>query len=217
MQRVWKRRPSPALVLATLALAVALGGTGYAATSLPANSVGPRQLQNNAVSSTKVKNGSLLKVDFKKGQIPAGPKGSPGAPGAPGAQGPKGPTGAQGPAGPFPDTLASGKTVRGSFNIGGQAGVAGALANTSISFIYRFATAPTVKIILKGNAPPAECPGNSTNPQANPGFLCIYEQDRSNSQGVILNGVINSGATIYTYSLAVGGFFSFGSWAATAA
>jgi len=213
MQRISRRRPSPALVVAMIALAVALGGTGYAAVSLPTNSVGPRQIQSNAVTSPKVRNGSLLKVDFKKGQLPAGPRGPAGSPGPPG---PKGATGGQGPAGPFPDSLPSGKTVRGAFNIGGQAAIASALANTSISFIYNFATAPTVKLILQGTAPPAECPGNATTPQANPGFLCIYEEDRANSVGVLLNGVTRSGATIYTNSVAAGGFFSFGAWAATA-
>src|SRR5581483_2402945 len=59
--RVLLRRPSPAFVLAGLALAVALGGTSYAAVSLPANSVGTAQLKNDAVTSLKVKNGSLLK------------------------------------------------------------------------------------------------------------------------------------------------------------
>ena len=95
-------RPSPAMVVAMLALLVAAAGTGYAATSLPANSVGPAQLQSNAVTSPKVKNHSLLKLDFANGQIPAGPRGPrgfPGAPGPPGAAGAKGATGPVGPAG----------------------------------------------------------------------------------------------------------------------
>jgi hypothetical protein len=98
-------RPSPATVIATIALLVALGGTGYAASALPANSVGNKQLQNNAVTSPKVKDHSLLRVDFASGQIPVGPRGlrgpvgPPGPPGAPGAAGARGPTGAVGPAG----------------------------------------------------------------------------------------------------------------------
>jgi hypothetical protein len=207
MNPVWTRRPSPAMVIACLALAVALGGTGYAAVRLPAASVGTAQLKSDAVTSLKVKNGSLLKVDFKSGQIPAG------------TAGPAGPVGAAGPAGPpgpFPDSLPSGKTIRGAFNIGGTAAAAGALANTSISFIYTFATAPTVKIILQGAAAPAECPGNATLPQAQAGFLCIYEESRTNAVGVTLNAIARSGATIFTNSSAAGGFFSYGSWAATA-
>lgn len=92
------RRPSPAMVVACLALLVALGGTGVAATvALAPNSVGTAQLKNNAVVSTKVKNGSLLRVDFKSGQLPAGPQGPAGPAGPAGAAGA---AGAAGPAGP---------------------------------------------------------------------------------------------------------------------
>jgi hypothetical protein len=202
----WKHRPTPATVIASIALIVALGGTSYAAVTLPANSVGTAQLKNNAVTSLKVKNGSLLRGDFKSGQIPAGPAGPTGATGT---------AGAPGPAGPFPDTLPSGKTIRGAFNIGGTAAAAGALANTSISFIYAFAAPPTVKIVLQGAAAPAECTGNATFPQAQAGFVCIYEESRTNSVGVTLNAVNRSGATIFTNSSAAGGFFSYGTWAAT--
>ncbi len=89
-------RPSPATVLATIALLVALAGTGYAAITLPTNSVGNAQLKSNAVTSSKVKDRSLLKVDFAANQLP---RGAPGAPGAPGTPGAKGATGAKGPTG----------------------------------------------------------------------------------------------------------------------
>jgi hypothetical protein len=98
------RRPSPAMVVACLALTVALGGTSVAAVSqLARNSVGPRQLQtgavtnpkirNNAVNSAKVAPRSLLRSDFAAGQLPAGPIGPQGP------AGPAGPAGAAGPAG----------------------------------------------------------------------------------------------------------------------
>jgi len=48
------RGPTPAFVISLIALFVALGGTTYAATSLPANSVGTKQLKNRAVTSKKV-------------------------------------------------------------------------------------------------------------------------------------------------------------------
>jgi hypothetical protein len=81
--------------VAYVALFVALGGTGYAASSalLPANSVGTQQVIDH----------SLLKADFKAGQLPAGPRGPRGHAGAKGNPGPKGDTGAagaQGAAGP---------------------------------------------------------------------------------------------------------------------
>jgi hypothetical protein len=63
-------RPSPALVIACLALVVALSGSGYAdILAVPFNSVGIRQLKPNAVVSSKVKNHSLLAVDFKANEL----------------------------------------------------------------------------------------------------------------------------------------------------
>jgi hypothetical protein len=100
MRNLKLQRPSPAVVVALIALFVALGGTGYAAIVLPANSVGTKQLKKNAVTAAKVKNASLLAADFKAGQLRAGP---PGAPGAQGPQGPKGDKGDPGANG-SPDT-----------------------------------------------------------------------------------------------------------------
>src|SRR6478609_7751705 len=84
---------SYANVVSTICLFVVLGGTAYAATTLPNNSVGSAQLKANAVTSEKVKDGALLRKDFKAGQLLAGPQGSTGAPGAQGPAGPKGDTG----------------------------------------------------------------------------------------------------------------------------
>ena len=90
-------RPSPALVISCIALTIALGGVSYAAVVIPRNSVGTLQLKANAVNSSKVGNGTLLRADFKAGQIPAGargPAGPAGPAGAAGAAGPAGPAGA---------------------------------------------------------------------------------------------------------------------------
>jgi hypothetical protein len=74
-------------VMATVAVFLALGGGAYAAVKLPRASVGSRQIQHNAVTSSKVKDHSLLARDFRAGQLPAGPKGDTGAQGAPGTPG----------------------------------------------------------------------------------------------------------------------------------
>jgi hypothetical protein len=78
MKRISRSRPTPATAVALLALFVALGGTGYAVSKLPANSVGSKQLRKNAVTSSKVKNHSLKAVDFAAGQLPKGVQGPPG-------------------------------------------------------------------------------------------------------------------------------------------
>lgn len=88
------RRPSPAMVVACLALFLAGTGTGAAVIkALPKNSVGTAQLKNNAVVSSKIKNGSLKTIDFAVGQLPkgdAGPTGPPGEKGEKGENGEKG-------------------------------------------------------------------------------------------------------------------------------
>lgn len=53
------RRPSPALVVSTVALVAALGGTSYAAFSIPKNSVGTKQLKKGAVTTKKLANGAV--------------------------------------------------------------------------------------------------------------------------------------------------------------
>lgn len=87
------RPPRPGLsyanITATLALFIALGGSAYAVTSLPKNSVGKKQLRRAAVTNVKVKKGSLSNDRFSKKAQAAlkggtGPKGDTGAAGAPG-------------------------------------------------------------------------------------------------------------------------------------
>lgn len=84
------RRPSPALVISILALVFAMGGTGWAVTQLPRNSVGTQQLKKNAVTSPKIKDGSIVTADLspaarsalkgEKGDAgPAGPHGAGGS------------------------------------------------------------------------------------------------------------------------------------------
>lgn len=103
------KTPSPALVVSLVALGVALGGTGYAVSQLPKNSVGTVQLKKNAVTGAKVKAGALTGAKIKDGSIEladlspaarAGLAGSRGETGAQGEQGVQGQQGARGEAGP---------------------------------------------------------------------------------------------------------------------
>jgi hypothetical protein len=74
MKRLIRLRPSPAMVVACLALGIALGGTSYAAIKLPRNSVGTKQLKKNAVTSPKVKNNAITGADVLEsslGQVPS--------------------------------------------------------------------------------------------------------------------------------------------------
>ena len=76
------------MAVALIALFVALGGVSYAAATLPRDSVGTAQIKRSAVTSAKVKDGSLLARDFKAGQLPRGEQGPAGERGATGAVGP---------------------------------------------------------------------------------------------------------------------------------
>lgn len=98
MRKHLRKVPSPATVVAAIALTAALAGTSVAAVSaLPRSSVGAAQIKSNAVTSAKirnstivsadVRNGSLLRGDFRAGQLPVGPQGPQGPAGPPGITG----------------------------------------------------------------------------------------------------------------------------------
>jgi hypothetical protein len=84
-RRVLGLRPSAATTISIIALFVALSGTGYAALTLPRNSV----------ASPQVIDGSLKKRDLADTTIAAlkGVRGAPGSIGPTGATGPSGPAG----------------------------------------------------------------------------------------------------------------------------
>lgn len=103
MKRMPARKfPSPAMVVAVVALVVACTGSAVAGSLITG-----KQIAKNTVTGKNVKNGSLTVSDISKksqnylrGQNgaagAAGAPGSPGAAGAAGAQGPTGPAGAPG-------------------------------------------------------------------------------------------------------------------------
>jgi hypothetical protein len=71
---MFKPRLSYATVVSTLALFIALGGVGYAATQLPQNSVGAYQLKRNSVTTAKLKNGAVTGAKIKLsslGRVPS--------------------------------------------------------------------------------------------------------------------------------------------------
>lgn len=67
MGRVRLRLPSPALVVASIAVVLAMAGTGYAAFK-----VGTSNIKNGAVTSKKIKNGAVTTSKIKNGAVTAG-------------------------------------------------------------------------------------------------------------------------------------------------
>jgi hypothetical protein len=57
-------RPSPALVIACIALFMAMGGVGYAAAT-----IGSRQIKNNSVRGKDIRNGTIASRDVKRNGI----------------------------------------------------------------------------------------------------------------------------------------------------
>lgn len=85
-------------VISTLCLFLLLGGgAAFAATQLPKNSVGARQIKRGAITPAKISNATKQVLDGAQG--PRGAQGSPGPKGARGATGATGATGKTGPQG----------------------------------------------------------------------------------------------------------------------
>ena len=69
LMRRLRGRLTYANVTASLALFIALGGTGYAAVTLPRNSVGQAQLRNNAVGTKELRTGAVRTSDIRNRTI----------------------------------------------------------------------------------------------------------------------------------------------------
>jgi hypothetical protein len=210
------RRPSPAMVVALMALFVALGGSSYAALRVTGKNVKNSSLtgadvKNNSLtgrdvknlSSGDVKDSSLLAKDFKSGQLPAGAQGVQGVQGVPG---------------PFPDVFPSGKTARGAYASSGFATAAGNVARDAQSFFYQLSAEPDTHFVADGAVAPPQCPGTKEAPAALPGHLCVYEHVSQNATTLIDDpaGTLRQGFIIQTSSAAAGQFQSRGTWAVTA-
>jgi hypothetical protein len=206
--------------VAYVALFLALSGTSYAAARLPKNSV----------TSTTVKDRTLLAKDFKSGQLPrgaAGPAGPSGASGPAGPAGPGGPTGPVGAPGPqgepgsFTADPPRGTTIRGSVSLhrdgAGQ-------ASGPISFGVTLRSAPTAHQFEETSEGNAYCSWSDEldGPVAEPGHLCIYRLNYSPADYTARDAAGSSGSDPSRYGAQlVGynpttGFNAMAAWAVTA-
>ena len=227
MQKI-RARLTFANIVACMALFIALGGVGYAATKLPKNSVGTKQLKKNAVTgskikknavtSSKVKNHSLTGADINLGALGAVPSAS-NAGHANVADSATNAANATGLAGP----LAPGQTLIGYVDSAGHVGAGEIAPETSISFQIPLAAAPAFHIIPVGGPSTGACPGTADNPSAAPGNLCIYESTLVNTTGFSLPDGLNpvSGPTRFGLPGLLGAstngdYIARGAWAVTA-
>ena len=134
------------VVIACLALLLVLGGSAYAASRLPRNSV----------TTVQVKNHSLLARDFKAGQLPRGPAGAPG---------PAGPTGPAGPAGPSGSASIKWALVRPDGGIAAQSGGITLAAKPSAgTYILRIGSTVTGRPILRRRGTRVTAPAGEAKP-----------------------------------------------------
>ncbi len=100
-------------VTSLTALFVALGGTGYAAVTLPHNSVGSAQLRRHAVGQSELKTGAVTSRALHNRSVTLRDISVAARTSLRGTTGPQGPAGPAGPAGPtFRAAVPSGGTVQ---------------------------------------------------------------------------------------------------------
>jgi hypothetical protein len=202
MSRFRLRRPGGAMLIAVVALFVALGGTGYAAFSLPKNSVGSKQLKNKSVTTSKIKNRAVTARKINTGGLTVpnashansanNAINSTNATNATNARNATNATNARNATNATnatnarnatnattaatangQGTLASGKT---------EIGIIGGVLQNGSTAASPMAIAVTFPLLapvaLSGSnievAPTASCTGSTANPTAAAGFVCIY-------------------------------------------
>jgi len=173
VSRLRLRRPSPAFVIALIALFVALGGVGYAGSL-----IGSEQIRNNSIRSSDIRNGTILAADLNARTRASlrGQRGDKGDPGEPGTS-------------IFASVIPSGTTVAGAW--GGRYIAPQLAANNSYLISTSFpvkAPGPVgdadVNVAPHPSAgdPDSTCTGSANNPTAPRGKVCIYISRANNAQ-----------------------------------
>jgi hypothetical protein len=206
--RLGKSVPSPAMVVALLALFVALGGSAIAA-------------RHYLINSTKQISPKVL-AKLKGNAGPPGPAGT-GAAGKEGARGKEGAAGKEGAKGQDLTShtpLPSGQSESGHWAVANGSSTTG-YVSTSVSFSQPLAAAiPAGHVVYnERETTSTHCSGAG---KADAGFVCLYAQEQS--AGLTLNNIFGfkeasmsadqTGFSIYFEDTAAG--FADGVWTVTA-
>jgi hypothetical protein len=169
-------RPSPAMVIALIALFVSLGGTAAALSG--SNTVFSDDIANDTFNSPTQGQGGLVAADLRPNSVGTSEAVNNSLTGADIDESTLVTT-----------TLPSGQTLRGVFGLYGHGEENGVedhgleAASGDVSFNPPLASAPSVKVVQFGTASsPPECPGTAASPQAAPGWLCVYENRAQNQR-----------------------------------
>lgn len=201
---------------------------------LGANSVLPGNIGNGAITSAKLGAGAVIANSIKNGvvtsnklqskavttdKLAAGAVTNPIL-----ANGSVTPNKLSNEFGPIVSNLRTGQTLRGVFDIGSVALVAGELARDGISYQFPLNGAPAVTVLKKGETS-ANCTGlgnGGATPQATAGNLCVYVTESANldpTTPLVVDGLSN---TRLGFGLVAKAgekekeFFAVGQWAVTA-
>jgi hypothetical protein len=121
--------------------------------------------------------------------------------------------------------LASGQTLRGVFDVGSGASVAGDIAKGAISYASPLATTPPAVTVLLPGQTTANCAGlgaGNSNPAATAGNLCVYLVEGLNlaetvpGEGLVAEVNTRLGFGLSAKAKAAGNFSAIGLWAVTA-
>jgi hypothetical protein len=177
------RMPSPGLVIALIALFIAMGGTGYAASQSTATVAASATAKIKKVNSRVSRVARLLNTvrrQIASISLTPGPQGPAGPRGERGERGEKGDKGDKGEPGPITGTLPAGVTLKGDWGMRFGNATAGVRVQTAFSFGFSLSAAPAPHYIPVGGAVPPGCTGGVTNPGAEPGNLCVFEAATTN-------------------------------------
>jgi hypothetical protein len=182
ISRIHERLGTAGFVIAIIALVAALSGGAYAATGGGLNGKQKKEVTKIA----KKYAGKPGANGAPGGAGPVGPtgtagaagkdgangtNGAPGDPGAPGAPGEDGEDGETG----FTEVLPPGKTETGTWRFVATGSEQYVAISFPIPLSKEDAENIGMKAFAKGAAPgTGECPGNSEEPEAEPGVLCVY-------------------------------------------
>lgn len=224
LSRLHNKLGTAGLIVAVVALVAALAGGAIAAGGLTKQQ--EKQVKKIAKKYAG-KKGATGPAGPAGPQGPAGQNGAPGPQGNPGVAGEKGATGpagtagkagATGPTGPtgatgfsgFTDVLPPGETETGGWSYGQTKGQ---LILSSLEFNIPLEEAPT-GVFVKVGGENENCPGSFESPEAEPGFLCVYEAEGAGIPAEFIPGTY--GATLLFFNLEEKALQAFGSWAVTA-
>jgi hypothetical protein len=209
----WIRRPSPAFIVAVLALIVALGGTSYAAITVTG-----AQIRDGSITTRDIRDRSLRAEDFRD-RLPAGRKGKQADAGAAAVR--SQPAAAGAASDPLSsNTLSSGEILAGAFEIRGHAVQAGQTFRTTLPFGHKLPARPTaVRLLDNPGFTTPDCQGWGGDPEPAPGVLCIYVDGTGNQPELRINfaGISNlvllTGTGLAMRATRPGEATAFGAWA----